>query len=39
VPPATAVIAWLVLGESIPLMAWPGMAIAAAGLYLVMRKR
>ena len=39
VPPATAVIAFMVLGESIPLLAWPGMAIAAAGLYLVMRKR
>ena len=39
VPPATAVIAFLVLGESIPAMAWPGMAIAAAGLYLVMRRR
>lgn len=39
VPPVTAVIAFLVLGESIPPLAWPGMAIAAAGLYLVMRKR
>lgn len=39
VPPVTAVIAFLVLGESIPPLAWPGMAIAAAGLYLVMRRR
>lgn len=39
VPPTTAVVAFVVLGEAIPLMAWPGMAIAAAGLYLVMRKR
>ncbi len=39
VPPATAVIAFVVLGESIPPLAWAGMAIAAAGLHLVMRKR
>ncbi|MCT9117443.1 DMT family transporter [Cupriavidus gilardii] len=39
VPPTTALIAWAVLGETIPLAAWPGMAIAAAGLYLVMRRR
>lgn len=39
VPPVTAVIAFVLLGESLPLMAWPGMAIAAAGLYLVMRRR
>ena len=39
VPPVTAVIAFVVLGEAIPPMAWPGMAIAAAGLYLVMRRR
>ena len=34
----TALIAWAVLGETVPLAAWPGMAIAAAGLYLVMRR-
>ncbi|AZG15994.1 DMT family transporter [Cupriavidus pauculus] len=39
VPPMTAVIAFVLLGESLPPMAWPGMAIAAAGLYLVMRRR
>ncbi|MBV8272748.1 MAG: DMT family transporter [Cupriavidus sp.] len=39
VPPTTTVIALVVLGESIPPMAWPGMALAAAGLYLVMRRR
>jgi drug/metabolite transporter (DMT)-like permease len=38
VPPATALIALAVLGEPIPLLAWPGMLLAAAGLYLVMRK-
>ncbi|EKZ95983.1 DMT family transporter [Cupriavidus metallidurans] len=39
VPPMTAVIAFAVLGESIPLAAWPGMAMAAIGLYLVMGRR
>jgi drug/metabolite transporter (DMT)-like permease len=39
VPPTTTVIALVVLGESIPPMAWPGMALAAAGLYLVMGRR
>jgi drug/metabolite transporter (DMT)-like permease len=39
VPPTTTVIALLVLGEPIPPMAWPGMALAAAGLYLVMGRR
>lgn len=39
VPPTTAVIAFLVLGETIPPLAWPGMLLAAAGIYLVMRKR
>jgi drug/metabolite transporter (DMT)-like permease len=39
VPPGTAVVAFLVLGESIPLLAWPGMALAAAGIGLVTRKR
>jgi drug/metabolite transporter (DMT)-like permease len=37
VPPGTALIAFVVLGEAIPLLAWPGMALAAVGLYLVMR--
>jgi len=35
VPPATALIAAALLGEAIPPWAWPGMAMAAAGLYLV----
>jgi len=38
VPPVTAVIAFLILDEALPLSAWPGMALAAAGIYLVMRK-
>ncbi|ABX18805.1 DMT family transporter [Burkholderia multivorans] len=37
IPPATALIALAVLGETISALAWPGMALAAAGLYLVMR--
>jgi len=37
VPPTTAVIAFLVLGETIPPLAWPGMLLAVAGIYLVMR--
>lgn len=39
VPPATALIAFALLHETIPLMAWPGMLLAAAGLYLVMHVR
>lgn len=39
VPPTTTVVAWLVLNEAMPPLAWVGMAIAAAGLYLVMRRR
>ncbi|KAF1022739.1 MAG: putative amino-acid metabolite efflux pump [Paracidovorax wautersii] len=37
VPPVTAVIAWLVLGETLPPQALPGMALAAAGIYLATR--
>ncbi|PRE42679.1 DMT family transporter [Burkholderia multivorans] len=37
IPPATALIALAVLGETIGALAWPGMALAAVGLYLVMR--
>ncbi|KVR43692.1 DMT family transporter [Burkholderia multivorans] len=37
IPPATALIALAVLGETIGALALPGMALAAAGLYLVMR--
>jgi len=38
VPPTTAVIAFLVLGETIPALTWPGMLLAVAGIYLVMRQ-
>ncbi len=37
VPPAAAVIAWLLTGEGIPPFAWLGMALAAAGVALVAR--
>jgi drug/metabolite transporter (DMT)-like permease len=37
IPPATALIALAVLGEAIAPLAWPGMLLAALGLYLVMR--
>jgi drug/metabolite transporter (DMT)-like permease len=35
VPPTSAVIAWIVIGEPVPRLAWPGMAIAAFGVALV----
>lgn len=37
VPPLAALIAWLLLGEVMPLMAWPGIAIAAVGVYIATR--
>jgi drug/metabolite transporter (DMT)-like permease len=38
VPPCAALIAWLVVGEVMPLLAWPGMALAGIGVLLVMRR-
>lgn len=38
VPPTAAVFAWQMLDEPLPPLAWPGMALTAAGIYLVMRK-
>lgn len=38
VPPMTAIIAFLVLRETLPALAIPGMALAAAGIYLVMKR-
>jgi drug/metabolite transporter (DMT)-like permease len=38
VPPAAALIAWLVLGERLGLLPLLGMAVAAAGVALVMRR-
>lgn len=37
VPPVTALLAFLMLGESLAAHAWAGIALAAAGIYLVMR--
>lgn len=37
VPPLAAVIAWFMLGEVMPPLAWAGMAVAALGVYLATR--
>lgn len=39
VPPAASLIAWAVLGEEMPLLAWAGMAVAGAGVLMVSRTR
>lgn len=38
VPPIAATLAWLMLGEVMPPLAWAGMAIAAIGVLLATRK-
>lgn len=38
VPPMTAVIAFVALRETLPALAIPGMCLAAAGIYLVMKR-
>ena len=38
VPPLAALLAWFMLGEVMPIWAWPGMVIAAVGVYLATRK-
>ncbi len=38
VPPMAALIAWGLIGEAMPLAAWAGMAVAAAGVALATRK-
>ncbi len=38
VPPTAAVLSWLMLGETMPLLAWPGMALAGAGVILATRR-
>jgi len=38
VPPLAALIAWLLLGEVMPPLAWFGMGLAAIGVYLSTRK-
>ena len=37
VPPLAAVLAWMLLGEVMPLLAWAGMAVAAVGVWLATR--
>jgi drug/metabolite transporter (DMT)-like permease len=37
VPPTAALIAWAGLGEAMPPLAWAGMAVAAAGVAIVVR--
>lgn len=37
VPPMAAVLAWFLLGEVMPPLAWGGMAVAAVGVYLATR--
>jgi drug/metabolite transporter (DMT)-like permease len=39
VPPATAVLAWLVLGEHVPPLGWVGLATSAAGVAVVTLER
>ena len=38
VPPTAALLSWLMLGEMMPLLAWPGMALAGLGVILATRK-
>ena len=37
VPPSAAFIAWITLGEPMPLLAWVGLIISGAGVYLATR--
>ena len=37
IPPVAGVVAWLVLGESMPPLGWAGMAVAAAGVAIATR--
>lgn len=37
VPPGTAIVAFVLLGEDLSLMGWIGIMVAAAGIYLAMR--
>jgi len=39
VPPVSAVIAWLVLKEQMTQLAWTGLAVAAAGVWIVTREK
>ena len=37
VPPLAALIAWLTLGEEMPLVAWVGLLVSGGGVYLATR--
>jgi drug/metabolite transporter (DMT)-like permease len=39
VPPITAVVAWIVLGETLPPVGWAGLAVSAAGVAIVTLER
>ena len=39
VPPTTALIAWAVLGDRVPPLGWPGLAVSAAGVAIVTLER
>ena len=39
VPPLAALLAWLLLDEAMPPLAWAGMAVAAAGVWMVQARR
>ena len=38
VPPFAALIAWVLVGETLPLWGWAGMIVAACGVYIATRK-
>jgi drug/metabolite transporter (DMT)-like permease len=38
-PPATALLAWLMFGEALGLLAWTGVLVAMGGVALVLRRR
>ena len=38
VPPGAALLAWLVLGEVMPVLAWPGLVLAAVGVLIATRR-
>lgn len=39
IPPFAAFIAWILLGEVMPVIAWAGIAVAAVGVYIATRKQ
>ena len=39
IPPFAAFIAWILLGEVMPVIAWAGIAVAAIGVYIATRKQ